>query len=393
MSTIIDNNVPLPDDEKTTLIAKPKKNRARKAISEPATANPAKGLIEALKFVSVAQKKAGTISQQHCYISGNWVAASNEVLTLATRIEEDIQACPHTFSFIEALSKVSQDDLRIIQLTPESLAVSSGDFKGLIQCADPASIVISAPDACIASINDSIKFALEAAGLPVTDGAPDAIKGAVLLQANSAVGTNGHMLIEAWHGIDLPPHLLIPKASAVAISKCGKELTGFGFSHSSVTFWCKDGSFIKTQLFNENYPDFKRLIDVDTNPWNLPDNFYKGVHSIKNLSEAGNVFFRNGVLLSDEYEANASSYKIEGLPEEMGFNLKYLLMLEPYMQKVDFKKSESGDKVFFFSSVGVRGILMGVRMTNEEKEQFNAKHGPRPTSRPNFSDIDDDIPF
>ena len=57
---------------KTESKAKPK-HRARRP---KATANPAASLLAALKFVAVAQKKAGTVQQQFGVISGNWAAAS-----------------------------------------------------------------------------------------------------------------------------------------------------------------------------------------------------------------------------------------------------------------------------------------------------------------------------
>lgn len=92
-----------------------KKPRARRKKSD--TLNPAASLLAALKFVAVAQKKAGTVQQQFGVISGNWAAASNGVLTVATKVEEDLSACPHTYQLIDALSKVGEE-LSITQLSP-----------------------------------------------------------------------------------------------------------------------------------------------------------------------------------------------------------------------------------------------------------------------------------
>ena len=66
-------------------IKKPVKHRARRP---KATANPAASLFAALKFVAVAQKKTGTVQQQFGMISGNWAAASNGVLTVATKLNQ-----------------------------------------------------------------------------------------------------------------------------------------------------------------------------------------------------------------------------------------------------------------------------------------------------------------
>jgi hypothetical protein len=132
MTTQIDNNVPLPNAEAPAATPEAAKAKPKHRARRPkATANPAASLLAALKFVAVAQKKAGTVQQQFGMISGNWAAASNGVLTVATKVEEDLVACPHTLQFIDALSKVGEE-LSITQLTANALAVSSGAFRALV---------------------------------------------------------------------------------------------------------------------------------------------------------------------------------------------------------------------------------------------------------------------
>ena len=385
MTTQIDNNVPIPTDEapaaetapetksETKSEAPKKKHRARRA--KTTAVNPAASLLAALKFVAVAQKKAGTVQQQFGMISGNWAAASNGVLTIATKVEEDLTACPHTYQLIDALSKVGED-LSITQLSPTSLAVVSGAFRALIPCVGFGDVGISGPDERCAVIDDRIKAAFEAVLPLATDGAQHAHLAAVLLQSGSAVATNGYVLAEYSHGIDLPP-MLIPKASAVAILKAGKALTGFGYSGSSATFWFEDDSFIKTQLFAEQFPNYQPLFNCEgLNPWPVPEEFYKAVRSIESFSRSGVVYFENGMLASNEQETEASTYKIEGLPEGMGFNAKYLLMVESSFKNVHFE--ESSNKAFFFGE-NVRGVLMGIDRNsatpyspeaNEEDDNF-----------------------
>ena len=385
MTTQIDNNVPIPTDEAPTVESAPetkseakpeapkKKHRARRA--KTTAVNPAASLLAALKFVAVAQKKAGTVQQQFGVISGNWAAASNGVLTVATKVEEDLSACPHTYQLIDALSKVGEE-LAITQLSPTSLAVVSGAFRALIPCVGFGDVGITGPDERCAVIDDRIKAAFEAVLPLATDGAQHAHLAAVLLRSGSAVATNGHVLAEYWHGIDLPP-MLIPKASAVAILKAGKALTGFGYSGPSATFWFEDDSFIKTQLFAEQFPNYQPLFNCEgLNPWPVPDEFYKAVRSIESFSRSGVVFFENGMLASNEQETEASTYKIEGLPEGMGFNAKYLLTVESSFKNVHF--DESSNKAFFFGE-NVRGVLMGIERNsatpynaeaNEEDDNF-----------------------
>lgn len=383
MTTQIENDVPLPATPE-----KPKrKSRARKqaeGVTAKKTANPAASLIAALKFVSVAQKKAGPTNVQFCHIAHNWAAAFDGVLTVAAPIEEDLAACVQTVQFIDALSKAT-DELSITQLGPNTLAVSSGVFRALVPCVGFDEVPITPPDPQCAVIDDRIKAALLAVAGLATDGAPNATFASVLLQGGSAVATNGHALLEYWHGIDLPPGMMIPKNSAVAIGKSSKTLTGFGFSQSSATFYFEDGSFIKTQLFGERYPAYEQVLNVEgLNPWPVPPEFFKAVRAVESFSENGNIYFEDGAMLSKAYRDEASTYKVEGLPERMGFNAKYLLLVEDAFKSAHF----GNNKVIFFGE-SMRGAIMGLDMGSEVRQNTEASNNPGT----GYDDMDDDIPF
>jgi len=377
--TTLDKDIPIPEDEdKVEAAPEPpkKKHRARRKAQSPVT--PAKSLLNALKFLKPVQKKTGTTQQQFCMITGNWAAASDGVMTIATKVEEDLTACPQTTQFEEALKKTG-DDLSISQLSQTSISVVSGAFRALVPCVPFDQLSISAPDEPCAEIDDRIKDAFAMLAPLATEGAPNAAYASVLLQSGSAVATNGHVLAEYWHGIDLPPGLLVPKAAVAAIVKAGKPLARFGYSGPSATFWFDDDSFIKTQLYGERFPNYAPLFECEgLNPWPVPEEFFQAVKSIQAFTRNGVVYFEEGKLASNELENEASTYIIEGLPEGMGFNSKYLLMVEKAFEKVHFE--ESSNKAFFFGD-NVRGIVMGV-------ERHTQTEGPT-----DVDTFEDDIPF
>lgn len=383
MTIQIEDNVPPPADEPAPAPKKPR-SRARKQAaggSGKKTPNPAATLIAALKFISPAQKKAGPTNVQFAHVSHNWAAASDGVLTIAAPIEEDLSACPHTLQFIDALSKAG-DELSITQLTANTLAVASGVFRALVPCVGFDEVPITAPDPQCAAIDDRIKAALAAVAGLATEGAPNATFAAVLLQANSAVATNGAALLEYWHGIDLPPGLLLPKAAASAIAKSSKTLTGFGFSQSSATFYFEDGSFIKTQLFGERYPNYVPVLEVpNLNPWPVPEELFKGIRAIESFSPNGHVFFEDGAVLSKMHKEEASTYRIEGLPERMGFSVKLLLSVEHAFKSAHF--DADANKVVFFGE-NIRGALMGLDLGTETYQNATSE---------NSEEYSDDIPF
>lgn len=378
--TTIDTNIPVPDE------VKPKpKPRSRKA-SVAKKANPAASLLAALKFVAVSQKKAGPVGMQFCCFAHNWVASSDGVLTIGVQIEEDLLGCPHTLQFIDALSKIS-DDVAITQLGSNTLSVMSGGFRALVPCVDMEEVLIPPPDPQIASADDRIKAALDAVMGLATEGSPNATFASVLLQANTAVATNGHAMLEYWHGVDLPPNMMIPKASAVAIAKCTKTMTGFGYSQSSATFWFEDGSFIKTQLFGERYPNYAPVLDASgLNMWDVPDDFFKAVRAVESFAEEGTVYFGDGMVMASSDVDEASFYRIEGLPKEMAFNAKYLLLVEAAFKKAAFSNENSQPKVHFYSD-SMRGAIMGIAFRETYKSE------PSHIDGKGFDVMDDDIPF
>jgi hypothetical protein len=380
------------------------KPRARRKASGVA-GNPAAKLIEALQFVAMAQDKAGPVGTQFCMLRNNWVAASNGVLTIGAKIEEDLEVCPHTLQFLDALTKATVEQT-IAQDSPAVLSVQGGAFRGLVACAEPELVYVPPPDPAIAPCDARLVASMDHVQMLATDNAPEAMKAAVLVQAWTCVATNGHVLLEHAHGIDMPPNLLVPKKSVQAIVKCKKIPTAFGYSQSSLTIWFEDGSFIKTQLFNEQYVNYRNMFPEKPNAWPLPNGFFSAVHAIASFSENNVVYFDKGVMSSHIHETRASTYKVEGLKEDMAFNAAYLLMCELDFKTADFQPEKG--RVIFYGDES-RGVIMGIDMsearrrreamqsqtrrvvTEAAKTHFAVGDDRKPLTA--FDDMDDDIPF
>jgi hypothetical protein len=315
-------------------------------------------LIEALNFIALGQKKAGTTPQCYSVLSANWLVASNGILMLATKVADDMQACPHTLQFLDALSKC-HEEVSITQLTQNAISVNCGDFRAIIPCAnyDELALTITAPDVETNPVGNKLKTAFKLLTPMLNEKAEHGYLASVCLKQNSVIATNGTLLIELWHGMNLPGEFLIPKSSAHAIAECNKNLKGFGASANSVTFYFDDGSFLKSQLFSEKFPPYEHFFLPNINPWALPEKFFQAIRSIESFTADGIVYFTDGFIASATNSNIASTFRIEGLPNNMAFNSKYLLMCESAMKNVFFDTNE--DQVFFFGEM-VRGIIKGV---------------------------------
>lgn len=369
--TEIENDIKPPLDEE-----KPKA-RARKSTPKAKKEKPASELIAALKFISVCQKKNGEIYQQHCMLSGGWAAAMNEYMVVATPINANLQCYPHTLQLIEALNKCDSE-FQMVMAGPETLSIASGYFTAVINCTSPELINLHGPDSQCGELTDDLKPALGLCSSLLIENSPNEYTAAVLMQDNTCVGTDGVSMVEVFHGIDLPPMMLIPKSVAVAVSKTDKKLTSFGFSAHSFTFYFEDGSFIKSRLFTPQYPNYLPLMECKEKPKAIHKEFFTALETIKPFCEAGQVYFKEGYIYSLADSNVASSYKFGGLPDGLAFSCERLLHFKTQVKKGYFDKENR--KAFLFNDT-MRAVVMGLSMA--QVEHVTEK----------FSEIDDNIPF
>lgn len=309
-------------------MARPKKD---KAASEKA---PDSSLLSALKFIGLVTKEIGTPSETHVRLQSNWATASNGILALGHPIKEDLFACPQNKLLIDALSKCTND---IEFKYDTNLSIKSGKLKAIIPCLAPDLINCIGPDEPIATIDNRLKEGFEAVGMSTIENNSQTIYNAsILLNGQSIVGTDGKVLIEYWHGIDLPKGLPIPKNVITPLLKSNKILAQFGMSKTSVTFWYSDGAWIKSQLYAEEWPDVGTILDRPSQQSAVPKGFFDGLDAIKGFTDTS-VYFGPGIVRSHSDDAVGASYEVPGLPAGPIFNLKQLLMLKSHIETVDFQ--------------------------------------------------------
>lgn len=315
-------------------------------------------LIKALDFVSQAQRKEGMPNQTHCRIGDGWIVAYDGLLTIGHKVDEDLNARPNSTKLTTALKKC-KDKFSITQLDEFKLTIKSGRFKATVDCLAYDALMIQDPDPQCAVVTPALVDGMRAVVDCLVDSPESgrAFTGAALLQADSIVGTNGYLMVEFWHGIDLPPDLLIPKKALQAIIKAGKELTGLGFCETSVTFHFADGSFIKTQTYNERYPNYKVVFVDGLNYNKIHPDFFEGVDMISGFSKMKTCYFKDGGLSSHSNTNEGAFYEGLDLPDNMAFNIDYLNVAKPYMEQVAFK-----DNKLSFMGGDVRGCLMGLNL-------------------------------
>ena len=323
------------------------KSRARKTKTEP---NAALNLLAALKFISLAQRKEGTAYQTCCRIENGYITAYDGKLAAGCKIEEDLNAAPHTLQLVAALSRC-KSELAVTQLDLGRLSLKSGPFRALVNCAEPTELFSVDPDPAQYPLNPLVLESLRAV-LPLADH-NDPWANSVLLKNGSATASNGYVLFEHWHGCDLPA-MSIPAEAAEAWCKAGKIPSKFGYGGKTFTVWFEDGSWIKTNLIAEEWPDLSELLNVPVNPWPVAPAFFEALEAVESMAREDTVYFLDGALCSEANAEIGTSYAIEGLPVGIAFSIKALKIIKGVATRIDF---EQADKALFFGE-NMRGCIM-----------------------------------
>lgn len=343
--------------------------RKKKAEANGATAK----LIEAFEFVSPAykEKKADGsganphLFQQYCRIVNHQVIAFDGVIALGHPIDEDIAICPHLGKLLAAVKKAGTT-LSLTELDSGRLSMKGDNLRVIIPCIDGTSIPAVMPDPPCGTMTDEVIAGCAAVDPLIKEGDANIrwIETAALLRANTIFATNGHVAFEYWHGIDLPPGLSIPKATVSALAKTKKKLTRFGFSPSSVTFYFEDGAWLRSQLFNEEFPDIDRLMNAafgQRGPDDLrepPATLFEACAAVAPFADTSAIYLGPGIVKSHPVDGAGADYPCEGLTGYAVFNSQYMKLIAPHAKKLDLHVNDQ--QAIFFGD-RIRGVLMKMK--------------------------------
>ncbi len=342
-----------------------KKPAGRKA----AVSTQAMKLAEALTFVQSAAVKSGFDHpfETHVGLYQKFAYATNGILSAMHAIEEDLACVPHLAKLQAGIAKCGKT-LTIAELDSGRLSVKGDNLRAVIPCISFDLLPFPAPDANIAPIDDRIKDAFASVMNLLNENATAVHETAVLLRSMTAVATDGRAMVEFFHGVDLPPDLVLPKSFMQAVSKQSKTLTGFGYSDSSVTFYYDDGSWIKTLRYADKYPDVDRILNAEALYEDAPEGLFEAIETVSKFNDKGFVTFGEGKVMSEPSDEIGAQFDIEGLQAGPQFDAALVKKIAPHAKQIDLTK---GDRMLFSSPATplARGVLMGVRYVAPGNEQ------------------------
>lgn len=344
-----------------------------KSRGRPTKPTQASQLLEALNFIEVG---TNDVLPWHSVVrlSGNMAVSFNGQIAASHPIVEELTLCPQLDRLKMALQRCGKS--LVISETPNGqLSVKGDKLRALVPCLKAEDLPAIMPDTPCGEIGDILKEAFKVCNSLASEAGERVIEASLLLDANVCTATNGHVMLQFWHGINLPPHMVLPKLFTAAVAKQEKPLTGFGFSWgndgnvASVTFWFEGGAWIKTQCYQDRWPDIGKVIDVQTFPVEAPKELFEGCEAVYNFSDNKSVHFIDNAVMSHDTDLAGAQYEVKGLQGGQCFNGDYMKKIAPFAKTIDLTTLPG--KMYFFGGEPanpVRGVVMGISSTVKQVE-------------------------
>jgi hypothetical protein len=341
----------LPSELERFMGRKPGSTNKPKVLSE---------LANALSFVAVACTKSDSDYQDHVSLVDNFCIATDGQLSAGYPIVEELNSYPNFELLKKALSKCGKS-LAITELDTGRLSVKGESLRAIVPCLDAGAWPSVQPDPIRGPIDESLVSAMALAGLLASETAERFFEASILLEANQVTGTNGHCIIQVWHGCGFPEiKFVIPKIFITALTKTKLKPVAIGVpdNFNSVTFYFEGGSWIKTLLYADKYPETEHIVGKPQQPYPIPEKLFEGIDAVMDFNEYGYIKLKeNSVQSHDSLELGAQ-FEVPGLQGGKELVGKYMMLIAPIVKTIDMTSYED---CIMFTGDKMRGCLAVIK--------------------------------
>lgn len=315
-------------------------------------------MLKELKFVMGAVAKKDFLpAMTHFRIEAGKVRSFNGTLALCSPLPFDIDCTPEAAPLIKAISNCS-DTITLGMTEGGKLRVQSGSFRAFIGTVEGATPHVEPAGAdvmfdgavLLKALKTLLPFVGNDASRPWTNG--------VLLRGQSAFATNNVTLVEYWLGVESPIVVNIPKEAIVEMLRIDEPPVRTQIDKNSITFHYADERWIRSQLYETNWPDLSKVLDHKSTPIPIDEKLFEGIETIKGFAdELGRVYIQDGVLRTHADPDLGATYDLQ-LPFEGLYQIKMLSLLQGVATTADF--SRYPNPTLFFGD-RLRGAITGMR--------------------------------
>jgi DNA polymerase III sliding clamp (beta) subunit (PCNA family) len=317
-------------------------------------------MLDQLKFVqgSVA-KKDYLPALTHFRIENGAVRGYNGTLALSSPIPFDIVCNPKAIPLVQAIRNCTET-IQLSMTKAGRLSIKSGKFKAFVDCIEGETPHVE-PEGEVFDLNGAAMLeAFKVLEPFVADDASRRWSNGILFQGESAFATNNVVLVEFWHAAHFPRAINVPRAAIREALRVNEPPTHAQLSDTSITFLYENGRWIRTQLYEVNWPNLASILSRDSTQQVIPEGFFAALESIKPFADKlGRVIFHNESLCTSTTEGDGASFEVPGLTVEGSYNVEMLELLNGVANTVDFS---TYPKPCIFMGDRLRGAIIGLRL-------------------------------
>ncbi len=328
---------------------------------KPKAVAPAQELIDALKFVSQCLTENGTIDQTHCLIEDNYVTASNGIISMGHKLNFEFNCAPNVFGLINALSG-AKAQFTITKLDNDNIAVKFGAANIIIKSIDTKTfketyVLPDRNNIGSTNSNDDLMQSFKILSRIPKETEKQVLYSSIWLTGTSCTATDGKIMVECYHGANLP-FAVLPIKSLQKILKIDKKIMQIGYSRNNITFYYEDQSWICSQFYDIDIPNYRPIVEEPSNPVSVRKDVFEGIELLSKFAKNDYLYFNGDKLTVDDIATElTSSFQLAHRYDKFIVRASYLLMMQDYIETIDFT---TGSKSIMFFSSKLRGKIIGV---------------------------------
>ena len=339
--------------------------RGRPKGSSNKKSTQAEALQTALDFVSYAENDILECSK-FVKLNNNMAVVFSSQISAGHPIDEELNLIPNLAMLRAGIARCGKS-LVITETNTNGLSIKGDKLRAVVPCSIEVMPEVQPDPPVIEGDFNILKEAFKVCGTLASEAGEKVYLASLLLNPNTCTGTNGSAIMQYWHGINMPAGTVISKLFAAAVVKQSKDITGIGANYNSelgfctsFTVWFKGGAWLKTQCYQDRWPDIATVLDKQIELVKTPEGLFEGIDATLAFADSKAVYFAEGYINSHDNPALGAQYQVEGLTSGKTFDGKLLKQVAPWADKVDL--TTYPDRLFFAggeASNPVRGCVAG----------------------------------
>lgn len=323
-------------------------------------------MLKELKFVQGAVAKKDFIPAiTHFAIRDGTVRAFNGIIALSSPIACNLNCTPKAIPMIHAIGKCT-DTITMTLTQAGRLNIRSGNFKAFIDCVEETNSHLEPEGERLEIDGEELLKAFKSIQNFIGTDASRPWSMGILLKGQSAFATNNICLVEYWLGTEFPHVVNIPRSAIAEIVRINEPPLYCQIAENSLSFHYDDGKWLRTQLYETEWPDLGKVLNVESNPTFIPSELFIGLANLKPfVNEYRQVILSENKIRTHNDETEGAAFELDWIHKDAIFSIDMLQLLEGVATSADFNRD--GASMFFGERL--RGAIIGMRIMPDIKKE------------------------